>query len=133
MLSPTTDTVPAASLPPMPREDWIEHRRTDDRELLGWIRPEGEAWVAVDRLGRDATARVDWPEAEEALDARGLHWLADLWQLTLDDGSVRRVRFAEVSPNRVVVVEDHFGAAVPGAATFNAAVPGACGAAPVRG
>jgi len=107
----------------MPSPDWTEHRRADDRELLGWIRPEDDAWVAVDRLGRDATAPVDWTDAEDALDARGLRWLADLWQLTLDDGSVRRVRFTEVSSDRVVVVEDHFGAAVPGAATFTLPFP----------
>lgn len=117
----------------MPPADWIEHRRPDDRELLGWIRPESDAWVAVDRLGRDASAPVDWPEAEEALEARGLRWLADLWQLTLDDGSVRRVRFAEVSPDRVVVVEDHFGAAVPGATTYALSFPAPAALRPFEG
>ena len=34
-------------------DDWTPHRR-DDGELLGWIRPEGEDWIAIDVLGRTA-------------------------------------------------------------------------------
>lgn len=94
----------------MPHEDWIEHRRPGDRELLGWIRPEGEGFVALDALGRETTGVVDWLEAEEALDERGLHWLADLWQLDLPDGGRERVRIVEVTPERVVVKVDDFGA-----------------------
>lgn len=91
-------------------EDWIEHRRASDRELVGWLRPEGEGFVAVDRLGRDVTGVVDWTDGEEALEERGLRWLADLWQLTLDDGRPLRVVLVEVSPERVVVKLDDFGA-----------------------
>lgn len=104
-------------------EDWIEHRRDGDRELLGWIRPLDGDWVPVDRLGRTLTTPVDWLDAEAALEARGLRWLSDLWQLTHDDGTVTRVRFAEVSSDRVVVVEDHLGAAVPGARTWTLPFP----------
>jgi hypothetical protein len=32
--------------------EWIEHRRQDG-EPIGWVRPEGEEFVPVDRLGRD--------------------------------------------------------------------------------
>jgi hypothetical protein len=94
----------------MPQEDWIEHRRPGDRELLGWIRPQGEGFVAHDALGREATGVVDWLEAEEALEERGLHWLADLWQLDRPDGTRERVRIVEVTPERVVVKGDDFGA-----------------------
>ncbi|WP_158372661.1 hypothetical protein [Cellulosimicrobium cellulans] len=103
--------------------DWIEHRRADDRELLGWIRPAGEEFVAVDRLGRDVTGPVDWLAAEAALDERGLRWLAERWSLTLDDGTEQRVRFAEVSPERVVVVAEQWGAVLPGAATWTLPFP----------
>ena len=94
----------------MPHKDWIEHRRTGDRARLGWIRPDGDAYVALDALGREVTGPVDWLDAEEALDARGLHWLADLWQLDLPDGTRERVRIVEVTPARVVVKVDDFGA-----------------------
>ncbi|NTW42745.1 MAG: hypothetical protein HGA44_23245 [Cellulomonadaceae bacterium] len=94
----------------MPYRDWIEHRREGDRERLGWIRPDGEHFVALDALGREVTGAVDWLDAEEALDERGLHWLADLWQLDLPDGTRERVRLVEVTPERVVVKADDFGA-----------------------
>ncbi|MET0734202.1 MAG: hypothetical protein ABWY55_00950 [Microbacterium sp.] len=96
-------------------EDWTPHRR-DDRELLGWIRPDGDAWIAVDLLGREVSEAVDWLEAEEALEARGLAWLAEVWMLESDDGPIR-VRIAEVTPpgaagesGRIVVHTDDFGA-----------------------
>jgi len=89
----------------MPPADWTPHRR-DDGELLGWIRPVGALWVAVDRLGRDLTDGIDWLEAEAALEARGLGWLAGRWTL---DGAP--VRIAELSDTRIVVVPDAYGAA----------------------
>ncbi len=94
----------------MPDESWVAHHRAGDRELLGWVRPAGDGFVAVDRLGRDVSPVVDWVEAEELLEERGLGWLADLWQLTLADGTVRRVRLVEVGPARVVVKDDDMNA-----------------------
>ncbi|WP_282946564.1 hypothetical protein [Cellulomonas endometrii] len=111
--------------------DWSEHRRADDRELLGWIRPDGEEFVAVDRLGRDLTGPVDWLAAEEALEGRGLRWLADLWQLGLPDGSVQRVRFVEVGPDRVVVAPDVMGA--PGRGTHTLPFPAPATLRPFQG
>ncbi len=90
-------------------QDWIEHRRAGDRELLGWVRLDGEGFVAIDRLGHEVTGVVDWHDAEEALEERGLAWLADLWHLTHADGTATRVRIVEVSPERVVVKLDDFG------------------------
>ncbi|WP_345800725.1 hypothetical protein AAIB33_14785 [Microbacterium sp. AZCO] len=95
--------------------DWTPHRR-DDGELLGWIRPEGEDWVAVDLLGREASTAVDWLEAEEALETGGLSWLAELWMLERGDAAPLRVKLVEVTPargreaGRVVVQTDDFGA-----------------------
>lgn len=93
--------------------DWIPHRRTDG-ELLGWIRPEGERWVAVDVLGRVASDAVEWLEAEDALEAVGLAWLADAWMLEGESDEPLRVRFVEVTPpaadaGRIVVKVDDFG------------------------
>ena len=42
--------------------DWTVHRR-DDGELVGWIRPDGDAWTAIDLLGPEAVASVDWLDA----------------------------------------------------------------------
>lgn len=90
-------------------DDWIEHRRGDG-ERVGWMRPAGDGFVAVDLLGRERTGVVDWLTAEEALDAVGIGYLADLYELHQEDGSRLRVRIAEVSPRRVLVKHDDFGA-----------------------
>ncbi|HVX06587.1 hypothetical protein [Humibacter sp.] len=89
--------------------DWIEHRR-HDRELVGWIRPEGEAFVVVDLLGRERTDAVDWLTAEETLDELGIGYLADPYELLLPDGRRLRVRITEVSPEQIRVKRDDWGA-----------------------
>lgn len=88
--------------------DWTPHRR-EDGELIGWIRPEGDAWVGVDLLGRDATAVGEWLDVEEALEKRGLAWLADPWMLERSGGEPLRVRIVEATPEQVVVKEEDFG------------------------
>ncbi|MFE5340177.1 hypothetical protein ACFQ80_08130 [Isoptericola sp. NPDC056578] len=94
---------------PLPA-DWIEHRRPDDREALGWLRPEGDGWVAVSLLGRDVSGPLDWTDAEEALESTGLSWMADVWTLERDDDEPLRVKLVEVTPDRVVVQTDDLGA-----------------------
>ncbi|NNC11412.1 hypothetical protein HII28_05905 [Planctomonas sp. JC2975] len=89
--------------------DWIEHRR-GDRELLGWIRPEADDFVVVDLLGRERTDAVDWLVAEETLEALGIGYLADPYELHLDDGRWLRVRVTEVSIEKIVVKRDDWGA-----------------------
>lgn len=90
-------------------QKWTPHRR-DDGEQLGWIRPEGAEWVPVDVLGRELTGPVDWLEAEEALEAHGLSYLADSWLLEREDGETVRVRIVEVTPERIVAKGEDFGA-----------------------
>lgn len=101
--------------------DWIPHRRGLDGELIGWIRPDGDAFVAISLFGAEISEPLDWVSAEEALEARGLSWMADVWTLERSepDGAVRRirVRIVEVSPaeptgapGRVTVKTDDFGA-----------------------
>lgn len=110
------------------RTGWIEHRRGLDGELLGWMRPVDDGFVVVDLLGRDRTAALDWMDAEDALDALGIGYLADIYELRLTgdegDGEVGviggvegeggdewlRVRIAEVSPVRIRVKKDDWGA-----------------------
>lgn len=111
---PFTSVVRGVSVPrypgPMIPADWTPHRRPDDGELVGWIRPEGEEWVAVSLLGREVTGPVDWLEAEEALERIGLSWLAGIWMLDGVGDRPLRVRLVEVTPEHVVVQTDDFGA-----------------------
>lgn len=96
-------------------DDWTAHRR-DDGETLGWIRPEGEFWLAVDVLGREVSGPVEWLDAEAALEDRGIAWLADPWMLEREGAGVLRVQLVEVTPGgageagRVVVKADDGGA-----------------------
>lgn len=94
-----------------PTRNGIEHRRAGDRERLGWIVPVADLFTAVDLLGRVVAADVEWLDAEEALDERGLAYLADRWQLVLPDGSAQRVRISQLSPDGITVVDDDWGAA----------------------
>lgn len=89
--------------------DWIAHRRGDG-ELLGWMRPDGEGFVVIDLLGRPRTDSLDWLSAEETLEATGIGYLADLYELQLDDGRWLRVRITEVSSTSIRVKKDDFGA-----------------------
>ena len=93
---------------PVP-SDWIEHRR-HDRELVGWIRPEGDDFVAVDLLGRKRTDAVDWLTAEETLEGIGIGYLADPYEMLLPDGRWLRVRITEVSTDEIRVKRDDWGA-----------------------
>jgi hypothetical protein len=90
--------------------DWVPHLRPADREVLGWIRPDGDRWVPVSLLGHDLTGGVEWPDAEEALETAGLAWLSGVWLLERPDDEPVRVRIVEVTPERVVVQTDDFGA-----------------------
>ncbi|MFF2631576.1 hypothetical protein ACFVR6_01695 [Microbacterium sp. NPDC058021] len=89
-------------------DDWTAHRR-DDGELIGWIRPEGDDWLAVDLLGRDVSGPLDWLDAEAALEGHGIAWLADVWMLEGEAPGAIRVRMVEVTPERVVVKVDDYG------------------------
>lgn len=95
-------------------DDWTPHRR-EDGELLGWIHPVGDEWVAVDLLGRSVSGAGEWLDAEAALESHGLAWLADPWMLDREAERPLRVRMVEVTPTdggrtgRIVVKPDDFG------------------------
>lgn len=89
---------------------WTPLHRPDDRELIGWIRPEGEEWVAVSLIGWEVTGPVDWLDAEAALESVGLSFLADVWMWERSDAEPLRVKLVEVTPRRIVVQTDDFGA-----------------------
>jgi hypothetical protein len=89
--------------------DWIEHRRSRDGELLGWMRPVGDGFIAVNLLGQDITGVVPWLDAEEALDELGIGYLAEPFELLLENGEWLRVRLAEVSAEEVRVKKEDWG------------------------
>ncbi|WP_029144755.1 hypothetical protein [Microbacterium luticocti] len=89
--------------------EWIEHRRHDG-ERVGWIRPADDGFVVIDLPGRERTGPVDWLHAEEVLDELGIGYLADPYELLLDDGRWLRVRITEASPERIRVKRDDWGA-----------------------
>ena len=89
-------------------KDWIEHRR-GDRELLGWMRPEGEGFVVIDLLGREISGALDWLDAEELLEELGIGYLADRYELQQPDGRWLLVRIVEVSPAGIRVKKDDWG------------------------
>ncbi|MCU1529857.1 MAG: hypothetical protein JWP75_3620 [Frondihabitans sp.] len=89
--------------------DWIEHRRNDG-ESVGWIRPEADDFVAIDLLGRPVSGIVDWLTAEEALEEAGIGYLADPYELLLDDGTWLRVRLTQVSSEIIRLKKDDWGA-----------------------
>ena len=93
---------------PVP-SDWITHRRGDG-ELLGWMRPDGDGFVAIDLLGRDVSESIDWLAAEETLEANGIGYLADPYELLLDDGTWVRVRLTEVAADHIRVKTEDWGA-----------------------
>lgn len=84
------------------------HRR-DDGEVVGWILPDADSWRAIDVLGRDVISGAEWLDAEEALEQRGLAFLADPWVLEREGADPLRVRMVEVTPMRIVVKVDDFG------------------------
>lgn len=89
--------------------DWIEHRRSEDRERVGWMKPVADGFVAFDLLGRPRTDVVDWFHAEQTLDALGIGYLADPYELRIETGDWLRVRLSEVSPSGIRVKKDDYG------------------------
>lgn len=91
-------------------EEWIEHRR-EDGEPVGWMVPDGGQFRPMDILGRPVGGPVEWLAAEEALEERGLAFLAERHVLRGPQGGERPVRISQASPAGIVVVADEFGAA----------------------
>lgn len=90
-------------------KDWIELRRGDG-ELIGWIGEAEDGFIAIDLLGRAVTDEIDWLTAEEALEDLGIGYLADPFELLLDDGRWLEVRIIEVSAESIRVKREDWGA-----------------------
>lgn len=68
-----------------------------------------DGFVAIDLLGCARTDVVDWLRAEEVLDELGLGYLADPYELLLENGSWLRVRIAEVSTETIRLKKEDWG------------------------
>jgi hypothetical protein len=90
-------------------DSWIAYRRDADGERLGWIAPAGDGFVPLSLLGRPLSEPVSWGQAERRLEDEGLGYLAEVWLLDGPEGP-RRVRFKEVSPDRLRLITDNYGA-----------------------
>jgi hypothetical protein len=94
-------------------ETWIEHRRVEDNELLGYLRPfDGVPgrYVPVTVFGYALGDPADEYDAQKTLESVGLSYLADRWWLTLDGRAEPiSVQIVEASPDRLLVKNVDFG------------------------
>lgn len=89
---------------------WIPYRRPTDDELVGYLVPDGEDMVPVTLFGYPLSGSEERVDAEQRLAVSGLSCLADHWELAQPDGSAIRVKIREITPDRLVVTVDDFGA-----------------------
>lgn len=94
-------------------QTWIEHRRSDDNELLGYLRPvddEASQFIPVTVFGYPLGDPADAYDAQQVLESVGLSYLADRWLLTLDGRAEPiSVQIVEASPQRLLVKNVDFG------------------------
>ncbi len=88
--------------------DWVAHRRSADREIVGYVAPAGELVIAMSLLGTPMGEAGDWHDAEQLLEQVGLSQLAEPWWLSHEDGSEQKVVVVEVDVERVVVANADF-------------------------
>ncbi len=80
-------------------DHWIPHAR-EDGEVIGWIDMQTATpdLIPIDRLGRPLSAVSEWPDAEEALERRGLRFLMNRFRF---EG--RTVRIRSLDDHRIVL------------------------------
>ncbi len=103
-------------------DDWMPHHRADG-ETVGYVHlAEGGLFQAHDLLGRALGTPGEWLAIESMLDEHSIAWLDGTWSYAIEEGRAVRVRIAELSGERVVLVEDRLGS-VEGAAPQRYEVP----------
>ncbi len=89
---------------------WRPHRREEDGEVLGYLRPESGGHVPVTPFGHPVADPVAEVEARAALDTLGLSYLAEPWLLTVPGRKEPvTVRIVEVTPERMRVANADYG------------------------
>jgi hypothetical protein len=88
-------------------DGWIPHRRAEDDELLGFLRPVDDSpgrFVPVTVFGYPLAAASDEDDAQAVLESFGLSYLADTWLLDVaGHPDPISVQIVEASPERVRV------------------------------
>lgn len=82
----------------------FDHLRADDREHVGYIEMTDDGlFIPYDLLRRRCGEPMELAEAEELLDATGLHALGEPWQLRTEEGGWVPVGIREFSREAVIV------------------------------
>lgn len=90
-------------------QHWQPYYRMDDGELVGYLEAVDGDRVRPRTIFGFPLAEPDTEFAGEAtLEEAGLRYLAEDWGWRRTDGTVQRVKIAEASPARVVVVNNDF-------------------------
>ncbi|UYM06485.1 hypothetical protein [Solicola gregarius] len=84
--------------------EWREHRRNEDDELIGYVAGCDGEYAAYTLFGYPLAEGVDEFDAEAAIEAAGLRYLAERWLLTIDgrDEPIA-VEIVEAGPATVTV------------------------------
>jgi hypothetical protein len=89
---------------------WVPHRREDDGELLGYLEPAQDDFQARTVFGYPIGEPGGRLDAERALDAAGLSYLAERWLLSLPGREEPvSVLIVEVTPSAVTVQSVDYG------------------------
>ena len=92
---------------------WIEHRRAEDNELIGYLCPVADVpdqFIPLTVFGYPVGDPADECEAQHVLQSVGLSYLGNPWLLTLDGRSEPiTVQIVEASPQRLVVKNVDYG------------------------
>ncbi|WP_026548870.1 hypothetical protein [Arthrobacter sp. Br18] len=89
---------------------WTPYYRENDGELLGYLVPEGEAFVPVTVFGYGLDTASDEYDASQVLENTGLSYLADTWVLSIEDrDDPISVQIVEASPRALRVKSVDYG------------------------
>jgi len=103
-LTPCPATAARLTVTHMFPPNWTEHRRGEDRELLGYLAPEDDAaHRPMTVFGNPLAATVTREHAEHTLDATRLSYLAGRWLLRRQGHDPITVQIVEATPDSVTV------------------------------
>ncbi|GAB3560594.1 hypothetical protein [Spelaeicoccus albus] len=94
-------------------QHWLEYRREDDDELIGYLSPGDESdgvYTPMTVFGYPLGDAGVYPDAVAALESTGLSYLADRWTLRLDGAREPiAVQIVEANPDRLTVKNVDYG------------------------